>query len=90
MTLYQRLAGKHLRHDGELKVPLAAPTGVTGMSRTVVADLESHGMEAILHQCANAFNLGRRLARTLQELAPRWCSHSAWPTPSTASAIVSP
>jgi hypothetical protein len=39
VPLYQRFAGKHLRHNTQIKVPSAAPTGVAGVGRAVIANL---------------------------------------------------
>ncbi len=59
MPLYQRFAGKHVRHDVKVKVPFAAPACVTSVGRAVVTNLDSNGMQTILHHSADSFNPGR-------------------------------
>ena len=39
VSLYQRFAGKHLRHDTNVKVPLAAPACVASVGGAVIANL---------------------------------------------------
>lgn len=56
MPLHQRFAGKRIRHDPHMKVPLSAPAVVTGVRRTVIANLEPNGMQAILHYRTDSFN----------------------------------
>jgi hypothetical protein len=60
VPLHQRFAGKLLRHDSNVKVPLTTPTNMTSVGGTVVANLELHGMQSILHYRADSFNPRRR------------------------------
>ena len=39
VSLYQRFAGKHLRHDAYVKVPLAASACVASVSGAVITNL---------------------------------------------------
>ena len=39
VPLYQRFAGKHLRHDPNIKVPFAASAGMAGVGCAVIAYL---------------------------------------------------
>jgi len=56
MTLHQRFAGKRFRHHQHVKVPHSASAVVTGVGRTVIANLEPNGMQAILHYRTDSFN----------------------------------
>ena len=56
MSLHQRCAGKRIRHDSHIKVPLSASAVVTGVGRTVIANLKPNGMQAILHYRTDSFN----------------------------------
>ena len=89
MPLHQRFAGKRIRHNADEKVPLSASAMVTGVGRTVIANLKPNGMQAILHYRTDSFNpvAGRACVR---HGAARRCSQSACPMPSATNAMVRP
>ena len=89
MPLHQRFARKRIRHNQYGKVPPSASAVVTDVGRTVIANLEPNGMQAIVHYRTNSFNPVGGGAWACHETARR-CSHSACPTPSATSAMVSP
>ena len=89
MSLHQRFAGKRIRHNAYVKVPLSASAVVTGVGRTVIANLKPNGMQPILHYRTDSFNPVSRQFWALHGAARR-CSQSACPTPSATSAMVRP
>lgn len=89
MPLHQRFAGKRIRHDSHIKVPHSACAVVTGVGRTVIANLKLNGMQAIVHYRTDSFNPGGGQLCWFHQAARR-CSHSACPIPSAASARVRP
>ena len=94
VALHARETPEGLGHHPHAEVPgTSRGACVPGMGGALVQHLQLAGGEAILHECADAFNPrgGVQPRATAHVAGPiRRCSQRAWPIASPAVATVSP